>query len=105
MDLGTWAVLSVPVFFALTNRLKGQPQNIALWAYFWGLGIVWVGFILHSYHLYLSMQGADLDPRGVELQSQHLHLLWLSVVLDVIFMALPPFWYWRDKRKMQTQSA
>jgi hypothetical protein len=105
MDLGTWAVLSVPVFFALTSRLKGQPQNVALWVYFWGIGIIWAGHILHSYHLYLSMQAAALDSRGVELQSQLLHVLWYSVVLDIIFMALPPLWNLYDKRKMRTQAA
>ena len=104
-NFGTWAILSVPIFFAFTSRLKGQPQNIALWVYFWGFGIAWAGFILHSYHLYLFMQTADIGPHGVELQSQHLHMLWYSVILDIIFMALPPFWYLRDKRKMQTQTA
>ncbi len=104
-NIGTWAVLSLLIFFALTSRLKGQSQNIPLWVYFWTLGTVWSGFMLHSYHFYLSTQVADIGPHGVELQSQHLHLLWLSVLLDSIFMALPPIWYLRDKRKIRVQTA
>ena len=102
---GLWIGVSAPIYFAFTNRLKGQSQNIALWIYFWSIGALWSVTIWHSYHLYLSYQRMDMGPRGAELASQHLHLLWLSAGLVPLFMALPPIWYLRDKRKLRILNA
>ena len=96
---GLWVIGTMPFYFAFTNRLKGQSQNIALWIYFWSLGAFWSAYLWHSYHLYLSYQQMDLDSLGVELANQHLHMLFLSVGILACFIALPPIWYLRDKRK------
>jgi len=102
---GLWAVLSLPLFFAMTNRLRGLSKDIAVWAYLWAIGGLWGVSIWRNYHRYVAFQRMDLGPRGPELLSQNLHVLWASVILMAFLMALPVFWYVRDRRKLRLQSA
>ena len=104
VNLGTWVVLSLPPYFALTSRLKGRSQNIAVWVYLWGIGGLWAVQLWQLYQAHLAVQHMDLEPYAVRHQSETVHVLWISAVAMAFIMALPPFWYLRDKHKTRGRS-
>lgn len=102
-DIGLWVGVSLPLFVASTNRLKGQSQDIALWIYFWGMGAVWAVKLWQLYQAYLSVQQMDMEPYGMGHQSEIIHVLWVSAVAMAIMMAVPPILYVRNRRKANQQ--
>ena len=98
-NLGTWATLSVPIFVAVMLGLKGQAKNIAVWVYLWSLCALWGVQLWHGYQLETALQQQGLGVRGQELQNQYDHVQWLSICGMIFIMALPPFCYFRDRRK------
>lgn len=104
MDLGNWVGWSLPFFAVLISRLKGQPQNVALWVYLWGLDGVLLFLKWQGYHLYLAGQKLELGFTRPNSLSEYLLKEWFDEVMIFAFMALPPLWYLYDKRKMLTRS-
>ena len=99
-NLGTWIIWSLPFYIVLTSRLKGQKQNLALWVYLWTLSAFWGYFLWHGYQLETLIKQQGLDARGTELQAQYDHVQWLSIFGVIFVMALPPFKYFHDRRKL-----
>ncbi len=104
-NLGIWLALSLLLFSALTSRLRGPSQTVAVWVYLWGIGGLWGVSLWHNYQRYLSFQKMDLDQRGAELLSQNALVLWISVGLILFLMALPPIWCLHDRRKTRRLNA
>jgi hypothetical protein len=102
-NLGTWALWSLPLYFAFTSYLKGRSQIISLWVYLWSLGALWSLIFWHGYHLYLSAQRMNLG--NPETLPQYILTHWIEVGLMSFLMALPPVLYLRDRRKLYAQSA
>ncbi len=101
-NLGTWAVLSIPVFVALTSSLKGRAKDIAAWVYTWGLGAVWSVIFWQGYYLALEMQRVSFVPYVPETQAHYLLTHWLDIAGVALLMALPPVFYFYSKHKSQT---
>ncbi len=105
MDLETCVGWSLPIFAVVISRLKGSPQNTALWVYLWCLSGVYLFIEWQGYHLYLAGQQIELGFIKPNALCEYLLTRWGGNVLMAFVMALPPFWYWRDRRKMHTQTA
>jgi len=100
-NLGTWAILSVPLFIATTSRLKGRSQIISLWVYLWSLGAIWSLIFWQGYHLYSLAQ--RMNSGNPETPPQYILTHRIGVGLMFFLMALPPAWYLRDRRKIHAQ--
>ena len=95
--LTQWSCMSIPLFFAMTNNLKGRAKSVSVWLFLW----CQVGVLAFSTaRLFLSWRASsDLAASDPYYHPSFPHALIWGPVLVVIILVLPVVWYYHDLRQ------